>query len=150
MPDPIFLPPSRGPDPRKIALAERVELLSGVPLFRDAPKRHLRHVAKQMRLVQAEPNQSLVREGEASTQAYLIVAGRAAVRRNGRKIAELGPGDFVGELGLLLDRPRSATVVSLTVVEVLALDQRGLRSAVLEIPALGWHLARTVASRLAE
>ena len=78
----------------------------------------------------------------------MIVAGSAQVRRNGRKIAELGRGDIVGELGLLLNRPRNATVKATSSVECLALDQAALKATVSEFPALGWRLLQTVAARL--
>ena len=72
------------------------------------------------------------------------------VRRNGRKIAERGPGDIVGELGLLLPRDHIATVTATTPLEVLVLPQRALREAVDEVPGLGWKLLQTVADRMAQ
>ena len=72
------------------------------------------------------------------------------MRRNGRKIAEVDAGEFVGELGLLLDRAHSATATAATSVEVLVLSQAALREAVNEVPGLGWKLLQTVAHRMAE
>ena len=80
----------------------------------------------------------------------MIVAGHAVVRRNGRKIAERGPGDIVGELGLLLHRDHIATVTASTPLEVPVLPHRALRDAVDEVPGLGWKLLQTVANRTAE
>ena len=80
----------------------------------------------------------------------MIVAGHAVVRRNGRKVAERGPGDILGELGLLLHRDHVATVSATTPLEVLVLPQRALREAVEEIPGLGWKLLQTVAERMSE
>ena len=80
----------------------------------------------------------------------MIVAGHASVRRDGRKIAELGPGDIVGELGLLLHRDHVATAIATTPLEVLVLPQRALREAVDEVPGLGWKLLQTFADRIAE
>jgi CRP-like cAMP-binding protein len=148
---PQFIPsPSPGPNQRKIAQAERMEILGRLPLFDGATKRHLREIARQTRLEQFEPDQDLVVEGQPSTAAFVIVAGRAAVRRKGRKVAEVGPGEIVGELGLLTDRPRNATVRALGPVECLALDRLGLYAAATEHPALGWHLLTTVAHRLSD
>lgn len=145
-----FPSPSPGVDPRKVAQAERLELLGRQPLFDGATKRHLREIARHTRLEQFEPDQELLVEGQPSSAAFVIVAGRAAVRRKGRKLAEVGPGDIVGELGLLADRPRNATVQAIGPMECLALDRAGLRTAVLEHPALGWNLLGTVAERLAD
>lgn len=80
----------------------------------------------------------------------MIVAGHVVVRRNGRKIAERGPGEILGELGLLLQRDHVATVTATTPLEVLVLPQQALREAVEEIPGLGWKLLQTVADRMAE
>ena len=80
----------------------------------------------------------------------MIVAGHAIVRRNGRKIAERGSGDILGELGLLLRRDHVTTVTAATPLEVLVLPQHALRQAVDEIPGLGWKLLQTVAERLSD
>lgn len=80
----------------------------------------------------------------------MIVAGHAVVHRDGRKIAERGPGDILGELGLLLHRDHVATVTATSPLEVLVLPQLALRQAVDEIPGLGWKLLQTVAERLSE
>lgn len=127
---------------------ERVRLLSASALFRACSKRQLRSLAKVTRVVQIEPGEVLVTAGAPSTDAYLITAGSATVKaRNGRS-ATLGPGDVVGELGLLLDRPRNATVRANTPLEVLALSRNDLKVAVEASPELGWSLLQTVAERL--
>ena len=127
---------------------ERVRLLAASPLFRGCTKRQLRTVAKVTRVVQVEPGEMLVAAGAISTDAYLITAGTAEVKgRNGRAV-QVGPGDVVGELGLLLDRPRNATVRARTPLECLALGRDDLKAAVMASPELGWTLLTTVAERL--
>lgn len=130
-----------------MARAARVDHLANVPLFADCSKRQLRHLAAATHHRILEVDQELVAEGQSSPEAYVIVAGHAVARRRGRKVAELGPGSFVGELGLLLGRSHAATVVTTTPVEVLVLDQRTLREAIDEVPGLGWALVQTVAAR---
>lgn len=148
MPRAPFFDDGIRPDPRKLAQAERIQLLRSVPLLAECTKRELRHLARSTRLVQIEPGQALITEGTAATEAYLVLAGGATVRKNRRKIAELGPGDVVGELALLLDRPRAATVVASKPLEVLALPRAELRSAIDDVPGLGWKLLQVVAARL--
>ncbi len=146
---PQYIPsPTPGADQRKVAQSERMEILGRLALFDGAAKRHLREIARHTRLEQFEPDQDLLVEGQPSISAFVIVAGRASVRRKGRKVAEVGPGDIVGELGLLADRPRNATVRALGPMECLALERAGLQAAVMEHPALGWALLGTVAERL--
>jgi putative ABC transport system ATP-binding protein len=132
---------------------ERVRLLGGLALFRGCTKRQLRSVAKLARVVQIEPGEMLITAGSASTDAYLITAGSAEatgskVKGRGGSTVRFGPGDVVGELGLLLDRPRSATVRATTPLECLALGRDDLRAAVETSPELGWSLLQTVAERL--
>ena len=127
---------------------ERARLLAASSLFRGCTKRQLRSIAKVTRVVQVEAGQVLVTAGAISTDAYLITAGSAEVKgRNGRT-AQVGPGDVVGELGLLLDRARNATVRARTPLECLALGRDDLKAAVLASPELGWTLLCTVAERL--
>jgi CRP-like cAMP-binding protein len=132
---------------------ERVRLLGDLALFRSCTKRQLRSLAKLTRVVQIEPGEMLITAGAASTDAYLITAGSAEVtgpkvKDRGGSTVRFGPGDVVGELGLLLDRPRNATVRATTPLECLALGRNDLKVAVETSPELGWSLLQTVAERL--
>lgn len=147
MAGPIF-PDTRRPSAGRLALAERVALLETVEFFEGAAKKHLRQIARPARLEQFDTDQELMSEGQPSTTAFVIVAGSAEVRRKGRKVAAVGRGDIVGELGLLLDRPRNATVRSTSPLQCLALDRAALKATVTEYPAFGWHLLQTIAARL--
>ncbi|HEY5662704.1 MAG TPA: cyclic nucleotide-binding domain-containing protein [Ilumatobacter sp.] len=140
----------RPPGRRSAARAAQVDHLARLPLFAGCSKRDLRHLARSTRIDLLEPDAALFSAGQPSREAYVIVAGRAVVRRNGRKVAELGSGDFVGELGLLLHRDHAATVTAVTSLEVLALPQQALREAIDEVPGLGWKLLQTVADRLGD
>jgi CRP-like cAMP-binding protein len=127
---------------------ERVGLLGGLALFRGCSTRQLKALAKLTRVVQIEPGEMLITAGAMSSDAYLISAGSAEMKgRNGRTV-QFGPGDVVGELGLLLDRPRNATVRATTPLECLALSRGDLKAAVETSPELGWRLLETVAERL--
>ena len=147
---PPFADEGRRPDSRKLARQAQMDHLAEVPLLRNCSRRELRHLARSSRLDLFDAGQTLIREGTRSTEAYVVVAGRAVVRRNGRKIAEVGPGDVIGELGLLLGRPREATVVAETPLEVLALERSALKDAIDDVPGLAWKLLETVASRMAQ
>jgi CRP-like cAMP-binding protein len=143
--------PDQVPRGRRTRLPKKaqVEHLAALPLFSQCTTKELRHLAASSRVDQLEPDQALLSEGMPSTEAYVIVAGAARVVMRGQVIRELGPGDFVGELGLLLGRPHVASVVASTPLEVLVLPQAALQQAVEELPGLGWKLLQTVATRLA-
>jgi CRP-like cAMP-binding protein len=142
--------PNEGPpqNPRTLAAAAQVDHLAGLSLFTGCSKRELRHLARSTRFELLEPGDVLFAVGQPSREAFVIVAGRVVVRRNGRKVAERGPGDIVGELGLLLQRDHVATVTATTPLEVLVLPQRALKEAVDELPGLAWKLLQTVADRM--
>ena len=133
---------------RRVKLDERAQLLARLPIFAHCSKRHLRSLARLSRQVQVEAGSALFTEQGVSTEAYVIIAGTVEVRSKGRKVATLGPGEIVGELGLLLERPRSATVTALTPLDTLAITRVDLRAAVIESPELGWAILEAVAHRL--
>ena len=133
---------------QRLKLDDRAKHLARLPLFADVSRRHLRSLARASRQVLLEPGANLFTEGAPPTDAYVIVAGSARVHRGNRTIATLGAGDVVGELGLLLERPRNATATALTPLDVLAIARDDLRAAVLTTPELGWVLLETVAQRL--
>jgi CRP/FNR family cyclic AMP-dependent transcriptional regulator len=78
------------------------------------------------------------------------VSGKAAVTRNGKKVANLGPGDYFGELALLDRRPRSATVTSETDMDVLVLSQRQFNGLLQSVPTIGRKMLSAMAGRLRE
>ncbi len=146
---PPYLDEGRQPSRRKLAQATVIAHLAELPLFANCSKKDLRHLAAVTRLQLIEPDQVLFEEGQPTREAYIVVAGRIIVRRKGRKVAELGPGEFVGELSLLLQRDHSATATAATSAEVLVLPQVGLREAIHEVPGLGWKLLQSFAARVA-
>ena len=83
-----------------------------------------------------------------SANLYLILTGSVIVRKNGRRVARLGPGEVVGELSVILGTPRTATVEAETPIEWLVLDRASLRKAIDEVPGLGWNVLQSVAARL--
>ncbi len=127
---------------------QRVAQLSKVPLFANCSKRELSRLLSLARTETVEAGHTLFVEGAPSSNLYVIVSGTAAVKRNGRRIGRAGPGDVVGELGVILGGPRTATVLAETPIEWLVLDQASLRAAIEEVPGLGWHLLQSVAARL--
>ena len=128
--------------------AERVSQLQNVSLFEGCSKRALGALASDLRSDQLDAGHTLLHQGAPSANLYVILAGSANVKRNGRKIADLGPGDTVGELGVILGEARNAEVTAATPLEVLVLDQRSLRRTIDAVPGFGWSLLQSVAGRL--
>jgi CRP/FNR family transcriptional regulator, cyclic AMP receptor protein len=126
----------------------RAEQLSRVPLFADCSKRELGRLLSHTRTETVDAGHTLFVEGAPSSNMYVILTGTAVVKKSGRRIARVGPGDVVGELSVILGGPRTATVQAETPIEWLVLDQGSLRAAIDEVPGLGWHLLHSVAARL--
>ncbi len=124
--------------------------LSDIWLFSTVSSRDLKTIRRATEEVTVPEGRVLCEEGTIGREFFLIVDGRAAVRRNGRKIATLGPGQYFGELALLDRRPRSATVVSETEMRLLVLGQRQFNGVLDAVPALSRKLLAAMASRLRE
>lgn len=128
----------------------RVAQLATIPLFAGCSKRELQRLLSRTRSETVDAGHTLFREGSPATNLYLILAGTAVVRRNGRRVAQLGPGDVVGELAVIRGGLRTATVTAETPIEWLVLDRNSLRAAIDEVPGLGWNVLQAVTERLSE
>jgi CRP-like cAMP-binding protein len=127
-----------------------IEHLAHVPLFSACSRDELRKLAKRTTDIPVAENHVLVKEGDRGLEFFAIVSGRAKVTRRGRKVGELGPGDFFGELALLIDADRNATVTALTPMEAIVLSRREFEAALIEAPHMARKLMAGMARRLAE
>ncbi|MGH8982165.1 MAG: cyclic nucleotide-binding domain-containing protein [Acidimicrobiales bacterium] len=124
--------------------------LSSIWLFSSCTDRELRLVRRSLEELTAPAGRVLCEEGAIGREFFFILDGRASVRRNGRKVALLGPGDYFGELSLLDRQPRSATVVADTDMVLLNLTQRNFNSLLEAVPPLPRKLLAAMAARLRE
>ena len=130
--------------------SERVEHLAQVPLFSLCSKEELERLARCTTDMTVDAGHELIRERQGAYEFFVIVAGRAAVSRDGRKVAEIGPGDFFGELALLDRSLRDATVTAETPMEVVVLSQWDFETALKEAPRMTRKLMAGMARRLRE
>ncbi|MCL4446673.1 MAG: cyclic nucleotide-binding domain-containing protein [Actinobacteria bacterium] len=122
--------------------------LAKIWLFSTCSSRELRTIRRTLEEVIVPAGKVLCDEGTIGREFFLIVDGEASVRRNGRKVATLGPGQYFGELALLDRRPRSASVVSDTEMLLLVLGQRQFNGILDAVPALSRKLLAAMAARL--
>ena len=122
--------------------------LSDIWLFSECTAKEKKTIAKALDEVVVEPGRIIVEQGTLGTEFYLIVSGTAAVRRNNRKIASLGAGQHFGELALLDRKPRNATIVSETEMDLLVLGQREFNGLLETTPSLARKLMSAMAARL--
>ena len=116
----------------------KLDLIKGIPLFEHCSKKDLQHIAGIADELDLRAGKVLIREGERGREFFVLVSGEAEVRRKGRKVATVGPGDFVGEMALLSKAPRNATVTTLTPVDVLVITDRAFVDLLDKTPDL-WH-----------
>jgi len=133
-----------------MSLKESTEKLKDVSLFAGCSKRELQRIAKIGDESTVEAGRILMEQGDAGRQAFVILEGTATVRRGGRKVGELGPGDTAGELALLDRGPRTAQVRATTNMRVLVLTASGLMGLLDETPNMAAKLLTSLASRVRE
>jgi CRP-like cAMP-binding protein len=122
--------------------------LKSIWLFSSCTGSELRKIRSSLDEIEVPRGKVLVEEGRIGLEFFLIVTGKAAVTRNGKKVATLGPGDYFGELALLDRRPRSATVTSETDLDVLVLSQRQFNGLLQSVPTIGRKMLSAMAGRL--
>ena len=99
-----------------------------MPLFAQCSKRDLQEIAKIADEVDFPEGKELIREGDRGREFFVIVEGSVTVTKRGRKLKTLGAGDFFGEVALVSDIPRIATVKTASPVRALVVTDRAFRS----------------------
>jgi CRP-like cAMP-binding protein len=127
----------------------KVRLLGGVTLFRPCRKGELVRIAALVDEIDAPKGKTLAREGEPGWEFFVVAEGKATARRGGRKLGEIGPGSFFGEM-CLLDKGglRSATVTADTDMHLLVLSSRSFSSLMDEVPGVAQRVMGGMAERL--
>ena len=109
---------------------ERLALLRGVPFLAPLPAPALEHLAGSLAAVEVEAGRTVFHEGDRGDRFYVIDRGNVEVQSAGRLIRTLGPGEFFGEIALVRDVPRTATVAASTSCSLLALEAAEFLGAV--------------------
>jgi hypothetical protein len=127
----LWLWPSlRRIDAEVVIAEEPLELLRGIEIFAQLPEPVLERLAGGATAVSAAAGQVVVSRGEVGNHFYAIAAGKAAVERDDATMRELGPGDFFGEIALLRDVPRTATVRAVEPLRIYAVEREDFIAAV--------------------
>ena len=128
----------------------KVELIASVPLFERCSKRELSAIAALADQVEFPEGKVLAREGELGREFFVLTDGIAEVRRGGRLLATLGAGDFFGEMALVSNAPRVATVETVSPVLALVVSSRDFWSLLDESPRTQRKILETIGDRLAQ
>jgi CRP/FNR family cyclic AMP-dependent transcriptional regulator len=126
----------------------KIELIKRVPLFADCSKNELRQIAETADELDMPAGTTLTKEGATGREFVVIVEGAAVVRRGGRKINELGSGDFLGEIALVAGTPRTATVETTESTRALVLTASAFRSLMRRVPSIQLKVLAALARRI--
>lgn len=135
---------------RRMARDTYLQHLREVPLFSKLSKKELNEIARLSTELNFKDGKELMKEGARANSFIILVDGNAVVRKKGRKVATLGPGDFAGELALLQNRNRNATVIAEGELTALVIDRRGFLTLLDDIPAVTKKMLVAVAERLGD
>jgi hypothetical protein len=129
--------------------ADELRILASIPIFTPLPGLSLEHLAGRLVPLRHEPGTVIVQQGEAGDRFFIVAEGDVEVSEDGRVIAELGTGDYFGEISLIRDVPRTATVTAKTPVVLYALDRDDFLAAVTSHAPSAEAAEEVVSSRLA-
>lgn len=122
--------------------------LDGVELFAGSSADEKGRLADVLKRERHPTGSVLVEEGDIPTKFFILLSGAVTVHREGRHVADLGPGDFVGELGVLTLQNRNASVICTLPSEVAVAMGWGLRKLLDELPDLRARLEKAAAARM--
>ena len=130
-------------------------VLKAVPMFATFSQDQLRDLSAMVQRRSAPRGSEVVHEGDPADSLYVVVSGRLKVmmgEADGKEtiLSIIGPGEFFGEMGLIDDNPRSATVIAIEPCELLALGRRDFRKTLVENPDLAMAVMRVLVRRLRE
>ncbi|MCU1430369.1 MAG: cyclic nucleotide-binding protein [Actinomycetia bacterium] len=127
-----------------------VVYLSRVPMFSTCTPEQLAYVAALAEERDAQPGEEIVREGDGGSEFFVIATGTARVSRRGEEVANLGAGDYFGELALLDPAPRDATVTASTPSNLLVMSRDAFTAALDGVPELRDAMLHGLARRIHE
>jgi CRP-like cAMP-binding protein len=128
----------------------KVRALKGVPLFASLSRKELVELERVCEDLEVEPGRVLCKEGEVGHEFFVLVDGKVQVSRKGRRIATLTGGDFLGEIALVTELPRTATVTAETPVRLFVMTTREFDAVLDRNPKVERKVLRALARRLAE
>lgn len=126
------------------------ETLPNIELFSELSKKELKNIASLMTPIRVKTGRVLTEEGRPGREFMIIVEGTATVKRKGKVLARLGPGDFFGELAVVAGVPRTATVTADSDMVIETLNRREFSSLLDESPRIAKKILVGAVKRLHE
>jgi CRP/FNR family transcriptional regulator, cyclic AMP receptor protein len=128
----------------------KVEALKKAPLFEGLSKKELTELARQSEDLEVPEGHVLTREGDTGQEFFVLVEGRVEVKAKGKSLGDRGGGDFIGEIALLEDTKRTATVTAKTPLRLFVLTRQDFRRLVDQNPDVERKVLQTLARRIVD
>jgi CRP/FNR family transcriptional regulator, cyclic AMP receptor protein len=128
----------------------KVAALKNAPLFDGLSRKELTLLARVSEDMEIPSGKTLCKEGEIGHEFFVIVEGEVEVKRRGKSLGTRGAGDFIGEIALLQETPRTATVTARTPLRVFVLTSKDFKHLVDENPNVERKVMRALARRVAD
>jgi CRP/FNR family transcriptional regulator, cyclic AMP receptor protein len=128
---------------------QKEDLIRQVPLFSHCSKNDVKAIAQIADEIDLDEGTEMTREGAAGREFFVLLEGSAEVERGGEKVNALGAGDFFGEIALISEEPRTATVRASSPVRALVITARSFRRLIDEQPEIKTSVMQAMADRLA-
>ena len=133
-----------------VVVGAPIDVLERVPLFSDLDKRELDQVARLFKERRFSEGETVAREGTGGATFFVIESGEATVSVRDKELAKLAPGDFFGEIALIDEGARSATIVAASDLVCYGLTLWDFKPLVQQNPTIGWKLLQSLTKKLRE
>lgn len=124
--------------------------LATVPLFTQCSKHDLGEIARFVDEITVEEGRELITEGDVGHEAFVIVDGTASVTRDGKRIADIGPGAVFGEMALIDRAPRNASVIATSPMKLVVIGKREFSGLLDESSSFRGSILAALADRVRE
>jgi CRP/FNR family transcriptional regulator, cyclic AMP receptor protein len=127
----------------------KVDLISRVPLFAGCSKKELGMIANLADLIEFPEGKTLMKEGQSGFEFFILVEGGVRVSGGERQLRDLAPGDWVGEIALIANVPRTATVVTTSPLRALVLTRGAFSQLIGDVPSISAKVLAALGERIA-
>ena len=132
---------------REAELDLKKKFIIGIPIFRNAGIDFITQIAIKLELLVATPGEVLINKGEPGNEMYFIVSGTLIVERKENDMVSFSDGDFIGEISLFSNKPRSANVVAKTYCNLYKLDRSTFEKVISDFPEVAKEIKEKAQSR---
>ena len=127
----------------------KVDLISRVPLFARCSKKELRMIANLADQIEWPEGKTLIKQGRLGSEFFILIEGTASVSRDGSKLGDLAAGEWVGEIALISDVPRTATVVATSPIRALVMTRGAFSQLMSDSPSISAKVLAGLGERVA-